>query len=260
MKKLAIAALAIMFMASACSKEEKPVEYGTATLSIEQGASVFVKSAATEDELDNFQISATKNGSAVSELTKKYSDLKGQTITLSTGEYVVSAENISETEAEEGRGAQRLAGSNNLTIEAGKTSSINIACSMVNAKVTFTFADSFKAMFKEDDATTPATISAITAVNTHNRAAVTYSKDATLETEEAFFTVDGSNSTLNFTITAVNNNGETKTYNNTLTLEPKTWHKVTINGSSTNGSAGITITADKSMAEKPSSVDIDPYK
>lgn len=256
MKKLAIAALAIMFMASACSKEEKPVEYGTATLSIEQGASVFVKAGNPID--DTYEITSTAdafNG-------KTYSQIQGQTFTMATGTYTISAENISETVAETDRGAQRFHGATEFEVTANSKANVSFECKMANARVSFTFADSFKEFFDVNNSTTPAKISASTGTIGTDRT-IEYNATATLAADDsqiAYFNTVPAGKTLTFTISACRKiDGVKKEYTKTISILPQYWHQVTISASTTSGQAGLEITVDQTITEATHPFTVDPF-
>lgn len=261
MKKLTLMALAALCIAG-CSKEETPIEYGSAKLSVEQGASVFVKSTTTQAP-DTYIVSTsnTQNNTVVSALSGTYGTLKEKEITVPVGNYKVEAYNITETAAEEGRGAQRFYGSKELNVTAGTLSNVSFVCKMANARVSFAFDDSFKNMFDVENTTTPAKIVATSAANADR--SIEYSNATSLAEDNsqiAYFNVSASNATLNFVITAVRkSDSQTKTYNRSITLQAQSWHQVTISASTGSGQAGIDITVDETITTVSNPITVDPY-
>lgn len=241
MKKFFTLALASLMLLS-CSKDSiwNAQEQGQLSVNVEQGASIFVETKAAVNT-DNFYLKIVKNGVEV--YYKKVSESKSP-ITLPTGTYTVSAENITAAEALADRGKQRLADTQeNVTVSANQTNTITLNCEMVNSQVSFAFDDTFKSAF--DMANTQITESS---------RSIVWSKDATLNSEIAFFEPG----TLNYTI-KTKRAGADKTYTGTIALQAKTWHKLTVKASVENGQLGITVTADDTVAEKPGDITVDPY-
>lgn len=242
MKKFFTLALASLMLLS-CSKDSiwNAQEQGQLSVNVEQGASIFVETKAAST--DNFNLKIVKNGGKV-EYDGKVSAFTSP-MTLPTGTYTVSAENITAEEALAGRGKQRLADTKeNVTVSANQTNTITLNCVMVNSQVSFAFDETFKSAF--DMANTQITES--------STRGIVWSKDATLESEIAYFEPG----TLNYTITT-KRAGEDKTYTGTIALQAKTWHKLTVKASVENGQLGITVTADDSVVAVPGDITVDPY-
>jgi uncharacterized protein YcfL len=242
MKKFFTLALASLMLLS-CSKDSiwNTQEQGQLSVNVEQGASIFVETKAAVNT-DNFYLKIVKNGVEV--YYKKVSESKSP-ITLPTGTYTVSAENITAEEALAGRGKQRLADTKeNVTVSANQTNTITLNCVMVNSQVSFAFDETFKSAF--DMANTQITES--------STRGIVWSKAATLDTEIAFFEPG----TLNYTITT-KRAGEDKTYTGQVEMAAKTWHKLTVKASVENGQLGITVTADDSVVAAPGDITVDPY-
>ena len=243
MKKFFTLALASLMLLS-CSKDSiwNAQEQGQLSVNVEQGASIFVETKA-EVSTGDFNLKIVKNGGDV-KYNGKVSAFTSP-MTLPTGTYTVSAENITAEEALAGRGAQRLADTQeNVTVSANNITNITLNCVMVNSQVSFAFDDTFKSAF--DMANTQITES--------STRGIVWSNDATLNTEIAYFEPG----TLNYTITT-KRDGADKTYTGTITLQAKTWHKLTVKASVENGQLGITVTADDSVAEVPGDIIVDPY-
>lgn len=245
MKKFFTLALASLMLLS-CSKDSiwNAQEQGQLSVNVEQGASVFVETKAAVNTGD-FNLKIVKNGGKV-EYNGKVSAFTSP-MTLPTGTYTVSAENITAEEALEGRGAQRLADTQeNVTVNANKTTNITLNCVMVNSKVSFAFDETFKSAFEMEN----------TQITESSRGIV-WTKNATLDEENeeiAYFEP----STLNYTITT-KRDGEDKTYTGQVEMAAKTWHKLTVKASVVNGQLGITVTADDSVVAVPGDITVDPY-
>ena len=243
MKKFFTLALASLMLLS-CSKDSiwNAQEQGQLSVNVEQGASIFVETKAAST--DNFNLKIVKNGGKV-EYDGKVSAFTSP-MTLPTGTYTVSAENITAEEALAGRGKQRLADTKeNVTVSANQTNTITLNCVMVNSQVSFAFDDTFKSAFDMTN----------TQITESSRRGIVWSKNATLESEIAYFEPGD----LNYTI-KTKRAGADKTYTGTIALQAKTWHKLTVKASVENGQLGITVTADDSVVAVPGDITVDPYK
>lgn len=276
MKKLFLAALATM-MLTGCGKEgydwgskEEPMggnEFGQVTLSVNQGNLVYVKS---NTEADNtYTVTTTNTNGLVQALSGAYSTIRGKAITVPVGSYNISAENMTAEQAEqafEGKGAAHYSGSNTFEVNQGSSTSVSVTCTMVNAKVTFDYdEESFGQMFNLNATGNEApTIVATPTYSQIGNRSVTITGNVNHESSGAvsFYTV-ANNAKLNFTITAKRlSDGAVKSYApaTPITLAAKTWHKVKITSSTTNGQASITINVDGTIIEAPEViVPIDPY-
>lgn len=263
MKKFLSIAFAAL-LAIACNKNEMPTQYGSVKLSIDQGASVFVKSEepALPEIADDYIVSTTDaNSSIVNALSGTYGQIKDKQIAIAVGNYSVAAYNITAVEAEEGRGAQRFFGSKDTEVTVGELSQISFTCKMDNARVSFVFDDTFKQLFNTTDVNTPAKIVAHTVANSSRT--IEYTHEATLAEDDsqiAYFNVDATDATLEFTITALRkSDSQVKTYTKTITLQKQSWHQVTIKAATSQGSADITINVDESIATVEHDIEVDPY-
>ena len=147
MKKFNLSLLAASCLFAACNtaKIEDPVQYGTLSVALadEPVVEVVTKAATALDkesaEAENYAVSVydeagTKQGSTVS--FKAFAP-----VTLPLGTYYVTADNCTETEAEEGNGQMRLYGrSDNVELSLNslvQTAEVN--CEVVNSKVSVEF-------------------------------------------------------------------------------------------------------------------------
>lgn len=242
MKKFFTLALASLMLLS-CSKDSiwNAQEQGQLSVNVEQGASVFVETKAAST--DNFYLKIVKNGVEV--YYKKVSESKSP-ITLPTGTYTVSAENMTKAKALEDRGAQRLADTQeNVTVSANNINNITLNCKMVNSQVSFAFDDTFRSAFEMD----------YTQITESSTRSIVWTKAATLDSEIAYFEPG----ILEYTITT-KRAGADKTYTGEIEMKAKTWHKLTVKANVENGQLGITVTADDSVAEDLGNITVDPYK
>lgn len=242
MKKFFTLALASLMLLS-CSKDSiwNAQEQGQLSVNVEQGASIFVETKAAST--DNFNLKIVKNGGKV-EYDGKVSAFTSP-MTLPTGTYTVYAENITAEEARAGRGKQRLADTQeNVTVNANKTTNITLNCVMVNSQVSFAFDETFKSAFEIES----------TQITESSTRGIVWSKDATLDSEIAYFEPG----TLNYTITT-KRAGADKTYTGHIEMKAKTWHKLTVKASVVNGQLGITVTADETVTEDLGDITVDPY-
>lgn len=259
MKRISTIVLSAI-LSLACSKTDKPIEYGNVSLNIQQGAHAFIESKsntkANETIPDTYQVLTTTSADAtVDGGTGLYGTIKnGFTIPTGTG-YKISAYNCTAQEAVSTPdiwGQQHFFGNSTFNVAAGNTVTVNFTCQMINSKVTVAYDQSFISQF-ENYSVTAATSAAPSRI-------LSFDNTATVDTPAAFFNVDPTNATLNITISGTRKIGNVlKTYNETTTLLPKTWHKLTIKATSTSGSTDLDITVDNSITEVSSDVNIDPY-
>ncbi len=242
-----VALVAIITMG--CNKEICSSEYGCVTLSINNNASLFAKSSLTEAP-DTFAVYATDlMNNMVPELSGKYDMLKHREIAIPVGTYTISAQNITEELAEEERGAQRFFGSYTLTIGEGSSNDVSFTCAMANARVSFTFDESFKNIFDTENGDFPAKISASTATNPDR--VIEYNSSATLAEDDpqiAYFNVDPNNAVLNFTISARRKNDSAeKSFTKSVELQPQSWYRITIKAASASDPDDVTVNANTAM-------------
>lgn len=243
MKKFFTLALASLMLLS-CSKDSiwNAQEQGQLSVNVEQGASIFVETKAANT--GDFNLKIVKNGGNA-EYDDKVSAFDGP-MTLPTGTYTVSAENITAAEALANRGAQRLADTlENVTVNANKTTNITLNCVMVNSQVSFAFDETFKSAFDMTN----------TQITESSTRGIVWTNAATLDSEIAYFEPG----ILNYTITTTRA-GVNKTHTGQIAMLAKTWHKLTVKANVENGQLGdITVTVDDSVAEVPGYITVDPY-
>ena len=153
MKNKILSAAALAFIAVACNqKTGQPLQYGELSVSLsgEPEVEVIAKSAQTltqeSPEAENYTVRIF-DSSGSKQYEAKYNVF--QTRTLPLGTYYVTAENCSQTEAENGNGRMRLYGrSEDITLSSdalSKTATVN--CEVVNGKVTVVYDSSVSGRF-----------------------------------------------------------------------------------------------------------------
>ena len=259
MKKLSTFVL-LAFAMLACSKTEQPAGYGKVALQIARGAHAFIDlksgTKATESIPDTYNITTvTAGGTAVADGIGTYGTIKnGFSLQAGTG-YTLSAYNCTETEAinsPDNWGQQRFYGSTTFDITAGNTANISFTCQMVNAKISVAYDNSFVSQFDNY-------LVEVYAAAAPDRK-LSFDHTATLGNPAAFFNVNQTDATLHITISGTRKIGNLpKSYTQTITLLPKTWHKLTVKATSVSGSADLDITLDNSVTEASSDISINPY-
>ena len=147
MKKFNLSLLAASCLFAACNtaKIEDPVQYGTLSVALadEPVVEVVTKAATVLDkdsaEAEKYAVSVFSDAGVQQGSTVSFKDFAP--VTLPLGTYYVTAENLSETEAEGGNGAMRLYG-RSTNVELSLNSLVNTAevnCEVVNAKVSVEF-------------------------------------------------------------------------------------------------------------------------
>ncbi len=227
-----------------CISNDLSPEQGKIKLSISKNSSVIIKSTVTEAP-DSFLVSTTDLSDKVyEELSGTYESLKGQEFIVPVGTYNMNVCNITEEKAEEGRGAQRFYGSQSIKVTPMSMNAIDITCTMANARVSFTFDDSFKNTFDITNAENPAKVVASTSKNTARQ--IEFSNAATLAEDDAqiaYFNTDAQGTFLNFTITARRKSDSSdKTFTHSIEIKPQSWYKITVK--SADGTNEISVKTD----------------
>lgn len=165
---------------------------------------------------------------------------------VAPGTYTIKVENKSESEVypnTSSAGEIRIAGQTDVTVNAGQTSICSIACSPVNAKISFKATSEFLSMFQG------ATVSVTGSERTAELGSVTTSFGT-----EAFFNPMEVRWTLKARVFSV-----AKEYSGVVTLEAAKWSKVTFKTNSTNGIISLEISVNGEITDIiPLDVTIDP--
>lgn len=254
MKKI-VPILTIILSFISCSKDKDlTIQYGNVDLNLSKSNNVFVNTKA--ENIDDYTVVITKSGASEPTLSDTYSNIKDGA-SLEAGSYSIYAQNISSANAHSlnnNRGAQHFYGSTQFDITPGNVTSVSFTCQMINSKVSVEYDQTFKDVFKMENTVTSTYESSLPS------RVLEFSNQATLDSEEVYFNLDASNNgTLNYTISTKRNDGVDKSYTGTLTLSPKSWHKLTIKATSTNGQAGFVIDVDETIAVLNDDIMVDPY-
>ena len=165
---------------------------------------------------------------------------------VAPGNYTIKVENKSESEVypdNTSAGEIRIAGQTDVTVNAGQTSICSIACSPVNAKISFNATSEFLSMFQG------ATVSVTGSKRTAELGSVTTSFGT-----EAFFNPMEVRWTLKASVFSV-----AQEYSGVVTLEAAKWSKVTFKTNSTNGIISLEISVNGEITDIiPLDVTIDP--
>ncbi len=240
-----------------CSKSELAPQYGKVSLSIEQGAKIFIdQTKAVSTIPDEYHIiTTTSSGTQVDAGTGTYGTVKNAfTVEVGTG-YKISAFNISETEAKTANsnwGAQRFFGNSTFDVTAGATTNVTFTCTMVNSKVSIGYDLSFTSQFSNYSVN-------VYAVDDSGRK-LTFTDASDLTSPIAYFNIEGSKF-LNIVVKGTRKLDSTaKEFNSSITLTAASWHKLTIKASTSSGNADLDISVDNTVVELSSDVIIDPYQ
>lgn len=253
MKKIIIFAAALAALVS-CNKSvivssveaEEPgfISLGISTSDV----MVETKGLATNADLTGYNITLINKSTSKTVWTKEYEAAVADADLwkVAPGNYTIKVENKSESEVypnNTSAGEIRIAGQKDVKVDAGQTSICSIACSPVNAKISFNATSEFLSMFQG------ATVSVTGSERTAELGSVTNSFG-----KPAFFNPMQVSWTLNATVFSVVNE-----YSGFVTLEAAKWSKVTFKTNSTNGIISLEISVNGEITDIiPLDVTIDP--
>lgn len=229
--KSVMLAASILFFASCIDNDDITAGYGKVKFNIGHNKSMADVKSEVSEAPDSFIISTTDSqNKEVEDLSGQYADFKKQEMIVPVGTYFIEAYNITEEQAEAGRGAQRFWGSKNLEVTASNVSFADFSCTMANARVSFTFDETFRSIYDMESTATPVKITASTSKNPGRK--IEFNKNATLEegdSQVAYFNCDTENTVLNFTITARRkSDSQDKTFTQSIAIAPQNWYKITV--------------------------------
>lgn len=248
MKKVIFIAASLLAIA-ACNKPVFNVQNEVGYLNFNLAADdiIVTTKAVSEEQLGNYTVHVGDN-------SYKYGTINANVLAINPGTYAVYAENMNPDKAHEGNGSLRLASApQEVTVAAGQTSKVTLHCTAVNAKITVTFDDSFKAAFSEWSVTL-----GYENDNTRNKTVThgTSAQDAVF-----FYNIHKTIKNLAFALSATpKHGGDAKT--KTKTLEIQAGHHYTVNYSAgTSGYVDITVSADDQLLNGGTSdVTVNPYE
>lgn len=229
-RKYAILAASLFFMAGCINNDDIPAGYGKVKFDIGHNSTISVKSTVAEAP-ETFIVSTTDmQNQEVEELSGQYGDFKREEVIVPVGTYFIEAYNITQEQAEEGRGAQRFWGSKSVDVTASSVSFADFSCKMANTRVSFTFDETFKSVYDMECTENPAKVVVSTSKNPLRK--IEFNKDATFaenDSQSAYFNSDAENTVLNFTVTARRkSDSQDKTFTQSLDIKPQNWYKITI--------------------------------
>ena len=251
MKKTIIIAAALVAM-TACNKnliEVSSVDgFGYINLGVSADTELVVTKAETLDAAASADYTITLTGSQKN-WTKKFSEIADDDKKMPAGTYTMTAQNISDDAAVAGNGAMLLIGeNNNVVVEAGKATDVEITCAIANSKVTVNFDPEFTNVF--DIEAEPVVLDPL------GRAVAMTPGDHAAEGTEAAWFNDGT--TVNWTLSVVvESTSQPKTYNGSFAVTAGTWNQLTFKAGK-NGSISLVIKVDESIVEVPVEEIIDP--
>ena len=224
-------AASILVLWSCINNDDIATGYGKVKFNIGQNKSMADVKSEVSEAPDSFIVSTTDSrNNEVEDLSGQYADFKKQEMIVPVGTYFIEAYNITEEQAEAGRGAQRFWGGKNLEVTASNVSFADFSCTMANARVSFTFDETFRNIYDMESTATPVKIVASTSKNPGRK--IEFNKNATLEegdSQVAYFNCDTENTVLNFTITARRKSGsQEKTFTQSIEFKPQNWYKITV--------------------------------
>lgn len=246
MKKILFVAASLVAMV-ACNKvaiSPAELQNGYLAFDIASDDVVVETKAVSAEDLGNYNV--TLGG----QWTKKYSEIMNQTFTLAPAQYTLSAENMTETEAETGNGALRIASPVlNVTVVANETTTETLACVPQSSKLTLQYTDAFKEVFSSYS------FELVKKDGTARKDGVT-----TLSVAENMPVFYNGDVVLTYTLKGVHELNGLKTLTGDITLSKG--HSLTVKAdqSSQSGGLKIQITADDTLIEDTDqTITIDPY-
>ena len=199
---------------------------------------VETKGLAANNDLTGYNITLINKSTSKTVWTKEYEAAQADADAwkVAPGTYTIKVENKSESEVypnNTSAGEIRIAGQTDVTVNAGQTSICSIACSPVNAKISFNATSEFLSMFQG------ATVSVTGSERTAELGSVTTSFGT-----EAFFNPMEVRWTLKARVFSV-----AQEYSGVVTLEAAKWSKVTFKTNSTNGIISLEISVNGEITD-----------
>ncbi len=252
MHKIALNISAALLLMTAMSCQEQLIERraeGMIAVRLENSRKVEIVTKAQWPEVspDNFNVYVASERETVKYV---YSEMQGG-VTVVSGIYTVSADNVTEEEAlkmPDQWGQARYYGiSARKEVKVGATTEFNLTCRMVNSAASVIFDPTVAEHFTRYE---------VTLYTDEGRKLVFDSANTTGENPAiAFFSTE----TLNYVFTGIlAEGGKTITSNGTSKLAPATHLKLTFQVPESNGSIGLDITVDTTYEIVSEYVPVDP--
>ncbi len=245
-----------LLLATSCNEAlMEPQRKGSISLSLSSDREVVVDTKAETVDCSNFLVDIygkTFLGKSYSG-QYLYSEMTAP-VPIPFGYYHVSAQNCTETAAEEGFGTVRYYGvSQQVDVLSTAEAAVSVTCKMVNGKVTLTLDDSFLEDFKDPYAE----------IAVGDRT-VTLSQDRANAGNPVYFNVPEEGAELTYRVYGTVGHGTSQQkllmYTNSsspLKLEPAKWAKITIK-SNHNGQLGPDISVDGDFYDSSFTEILDP--
>lgn len=236
MKKTIIIAAALAAM-TACNKnliEMTPAqELGTISLGVTADTEMVVTKAGSEFDTYNVTL---KQGADV-KWTKEYSAIQESDLKVPAGTYTIEVENLTEAEAAptDNKGQVRVAGTADVTVQAGVSTPATVNCSAVNSRVTV--ANTF---------TEGVFTSAVATITDGTRGFEMAWGHA--EENGAYYSAD---KVIGWTLNVTLANGTKKTYSKSsaTTTVAKKWTQINFTNLNTDGTITVNIVVDGTITE-----------
>lgn len=258
MKKVIFIAASLLAIA-ACNKPVFNVQNEVGYLNFNLAADdIIVTTKAVVKDLDGYIVHVDNN--TYGNKTYDYGTIKDEVLEITPDSYTVYAENKTPEKAHEGNGSLRLASApQEVTVAAGGTSEVTLHCTAVNAKITVTFDESFKAAFDSWNVTL-----GYEKDNTRN---MTVTNETSAENAVFFYNIyydsitNESITNLAFALSATTKHGGNAKTKTTTLEKIKAGHHYTVNYSAgTSGYVDITVSADDQLLNGGTSdVTVNPY-
>ena len=220
--------------------------YGSISLGVNAESEMLVTKASpmSGDQLANYNITLTKIAEGVNEVVwdhLEYSEITEKTNwKVPAGTYSLEVENYTTDEAaaaNDGKGAVRVLGTKNFTVEAGKTTDVAVECTPQNSRLSFAADEAFNSVFSSANVTA-----------TYDTRRVDLGTPA--ETHAASTSAYFEPVTVNWTLTATPALGGTaKTFNRTVTLQTAKWSQVNFTTTNTDGAINIMVSVNGEITE-----------
>ena len=248
MKKVILIAASLVAFASCIKDVDVTSEKGYLRFNLAaDDIVVTTKAVVAADELNAYTVH-------VGETSYNYGEnIKNQTLTLDPKKYVIYAENMTPDAAHEDNGALRLASeAKEVTITAGNTEVVSLACKAVNAKITVNFDASFKAAFSSYEVKI-----GYKDVDDKDNRRLTIASDA-----DCFYNIRPDGKGLNLNLTATPRVGAQNAKTNSTDLAIQAGYHYTVSYSAgTSGYVSITVTADDTLIDvAPQNITVNPYQ
>lgn len=215
--------------------------YGSISLGVNAESEMLVTKAAMDAEaLASYNITLTKIATEGNQVLWKKEYSKITDWKVPAGTYSLEVENYTIDEAaaaNDGKGAVRVLGTKNFTVEAGKTTDVAVECTPQNSRLSFAADEAFNSVFSSANVTA-----------TYDTRRVDLGTPA--ETHAASTSAYFEPVTVNWTLTATPALGGTaKTFNRTVTLQTAKWSQVNFTTTNTDGAINIKVSVNGEITE-----------